>query len=53
MTENPDGIRLNDKKDELLPEIDLLSLAEERAASAPITDLGVISCLSIAYVQSL
>lgn len=30
-----------DEKEELIPNIDLLSLAEERAASAPLTDFGV------------
>jgi len=29
------------KKEELLPDIDFLSLAEERAASAPLSDFGV------------
>ena len=29
------------KKEDPIPDIDLLSLAEERAASAPITDFGV------------
>jgi len=30
------------KNEEQIPDIDLLSLAEERAASAPIEDFGVI-----------
>jgi hypothetical protein len=42
MTENPNTSELNEKKDDLFPDIDLLSLAEERAASAPITEFGVI-----------
>lgn len=42
MTENPTTTDFNDKKDDLFPAIDLLSLAEERAASAPLTDFGVI-----------
>ncbi len=29
------------KKEDQIPDIDLLTLAEERAASAPITDFGV------------
>ena len=29
------------KNEDQIPDIDLLSLAEERAASAPITDFGV------------
>jgi len=41
MTENPTTSELNDKKDDLFPAIDLLTLAEERAASAPITEFGV------------
>lgn len=46
MTEKPkelaDTEQSEEKKEDLIPNIDLLTLAEERASSAPITDFEVI-----------
>ena len=41
MKENPGIDEQIRKKEDLIPEMNLLSLAEERASSAPITEYGV------------
>jgi hypothetical protein len=45
--EDSDNTLKEEEKDELITNIDLLSLAEQRAASAPITDFGVNAILTI------
>jgi len=52
MSERKDSndIAEEEEKDKLIPSIDLLSLAEERAASAPISDFGVRDALIVVYV---
>ena len=47
---NPATEVQKDRNEDAIPDIDLLSLAEERAASAPITDFGVFQGLTTVYV---